>query len=213
MTSEFILRQGAGQKLEFAFNRNGCGAQELEWLSSGENMKMVQALARGEFELKPVERLLPHSKVVVDIDPTLTKEGVDAFLVSNRQGLYVPEEFDQLFKSEEQVPLPSQLEISKFEFLKLTDWWRLRKLLPENFIFGAYEVRALLATLLAKQKGGAEGVFNTDLQAHVFFVKVDEKLFAVVVKFWPEGKDWTIEVRSNVQDIHWKPRGVVFSRN
>ena len=49
--SEFILTQGAGQKLEFAVNRNGGSAPDLEWLSAGENFKAVMLLASGQAEL------------------------------------------------------------------------------------------------------------------------------------------------------------------
>ena len=51
MSSEFTIGQGAGQKLEFAFQRNGVGSDVLEWLSSGTNLELVRRLARGEAEL------------------------------------------------------------------------------------------------------------------------------------------------------------------
>ncbi|MEK7092861.1 MAG: hypothetical protein AAB927_00070 [Patescibacteria group bacterium] len=46
MDGEFILTQGAGQKLEFAINRNGGGIVDIEWLSAGDNFKQVMLLAR-----------------------------------------------------------------------------------------------------------------------------------------------------------------------
>ena len=59
MNSEFVLTQGAGQKLEFAVNRNGGSTTDVDWLSAGENFKSVMLLANGEAELvlkvKPVE--------------------------------------------------------------------------------------------------------------------------------------------------------------
>lgn len=64
--SEFILRQSAGQKLEFAVGRNGCGTLEVEWLSEGENFKSVGLLARGEAEL--VLKVKPATEVI-QIDP------------------------------------------------------------------------------------------------------------------------------------------------
>ena len=51
MNSEFVLTQGAGQKLEFAVNRNGGSTTDMEWLSAGENFRSVSLLARGEAEL------------------------------------------------------------------------------------------------------------------------------------------------------------------
>lgn len=59
MSSEFVLTQGAGQKLEFAVNRNSGSTADIDWLSTGENFKSVMLLANGEAELilktKPVE--------------------------------------------------------------------------------------------------------------------------------------------------------------
>jgi hypothetical protein len=45
------MSQGAGQKLEFAFQRNNGTTSDLDWLSTGENLKSVILLARGEAEL------------------------------------------------------------------------------------------------------------------------------------------------------------------
>jgi hypothetical protein len=62
------MSQGAGQKLEFAFQRNDGNTSDLDWLSTGENLKSVILLARGEAELtvkaKPVPT--PESKVASD---------------------------------------------------------------------------------------------------------------------------------------------------
>ncbi|MEK7208350.1 MAG: hypothetical protein AAB699_02250 [Patescibacteria group bacterium] len=63
---EFILRQGAGQKLEFAVNRNGCGAVEIEWLSEGGNIKSVSLLARGEAKLVLKQKPVIAGKVPID---------------------------------------------------------------------------------------------------------------------------------------------------
>ena len=52
MSSPFILSQGAGQKLEFAIDRNGGNTDDVDWLSAGENFKSVILLARGQAEIK-----------------------------------------------------------------------------------------------------------------------------------------------------------------
>ncbi|MEK7163428.1 MAG: hypothetical protein AAB775_01825, partial [Patescibacteria group bacterium] len=51
MSNTFAMSQGAGQKLEFAFQRNDGTTSDLDWLSTGENLKSVILLARGEAEL------------------------------------------------------------------------------------------------------------------------------------------------------------------
>jgi len=56
MTGSFVLTQGAGQKLEFALNRNGCEADVVEWLSAGGNLLKVRMLVSGvaEVVVKPL---------------------------------------------------------------------------------------------------------------------------------------------------------------
>lgn len=67
MSSEFTISQGAGQKLEFAFQRNGVGSDVLEWLSSGTNLELVRRLARGEAELiSKTKTTTPEPEVEVD---------------------------------------------------------------------------------------------------------------------------------------------------
>ncbi len=68
MNGSFVLTQGAGQKLEFAINRNRGGPEGVEWLSTGKNFRLVSLLARGECELK----YIPRSTITVL--PDLTTE-------------------------------------------------------------------------------------------------------------------------------------------
>jgi len=64
----FAMSQGAGQKLEFAFQRNDGTTSDLDWLSTGENLKSVIMLARGEAELvvKAKPAPIPESEPVID---------------------------------------------------------------------------------------------------------------------------------------------------
>jgi hypothetical protein len=62
----FALSQGAGQKLEFAFQRNDGTTSDLDWLSTGENLKSVILLARGEAELTVKVKPAPEPEVVID---------------------------------------------------------------------------------------------------------------------------------------------------
>ena len=68
MNSTFTMSQGAGQKLEFAFQRNDGITSDLDWLSTGENLQSVILLARGEAELtiKAKPASIPEPKVVID---------------------------------------------------------------------------------------------------------------------------------------------------
>ncbi len=51
MNSEFTLSQGAGQKLEFAVQRNGGASEDIEYLSTGENFRAVSLLRTGKAKL------------------------------------------------------------------------------------------------------------------------------------------------------------------
>lgn len=54
MNSEFTLSQGAGQKLEFAVQRNGGTTDDIEYLSTGENFRAVTLLRSGKAKLVEV---------------------------------------------------------------------------------------------------------------------------------------------------------------
>lgn len=64
MNSTFTMSQGAGQKLEFAFQRNDGTTSDLDWLSTGDNLKSVSLLARGEAEL--VLKTKPEPEQLID---------------------------------------------------------------------------------------------------------------------------------------------------
>lgn len=64
MNSTFAMSQGAGQKLEFAFQRNDGNTADLEWLSTGENLKSVILFARGEAELVIKVRPSPKAELL-----------------------------------------------------------------------------------------------------------------------------------------------------
>ena len=54
MNSEFTLRQGAGQKLEFAVQRNDGTTEDIEYLSTGKNFCAVTLLRMGKAKLVEV---------------------------------------------------------------------------------------------------------------------------------------------------------------
>ena len=60
------MSQGAGQKLEFAFQRNDGTTSDLDWLSTGDNLKSVSLLARGEAELVLKIKPTPEPEIVID---------------------------------------------------------------------------------------------------------------------------------------------------
>lgn len=75
--SEFVLRPGIAQKLEFGINRSGGDSADVEWLSKGGNFRNVCLLARGEAVL--VVKTKPIVHLVVNIQRHRTAyQAIDA---------------------------------------------------------------------------------------------------------------------------------------
>lgn len=69
MNSKFTLSQGAGQKLEFAVQRSGGSAEDVEYLSTGANFRAVTLLRTGKAKLVEVSDL-GFQGSVIPTDPT-----------------------------------------------------------------------------------------------------------------------------------------------
>src|SRR3989344_1080127 len=76
MNSEFTLSQGAGQKLEFAVQRNGGTPEDIDYLSTGENFRTVTLLRTGKAKLVEVTESGSEG-VVIPTAPTPTAWTVD----------------------------------------------------------------------------------------------------------------------------------------
>lgn len=76
MSSEFMLSQGAGQKLEFALQRNGGTPEDIDYLSTGENFRAVTLLRTGKAKLVEVTEM-GNEGAVIPTAPTPTAWTVD----------------------------------------------------------------------------------------------------------------------------------------
>lgn len=76
MNSEFTLSQGAGQKLEFAVQRNGGTTDDIEYLSTGENFRAVTLLRSGKARLVEVTEA-GSDGAVIPTAPTPTALTID----------------------------------------------------------------------------------------------------------------------------------------
>lgn len=74
--SKFTLSQGAGQKLEFAVQRNGGTTDDIEYLSTGENFRAVTLLRTGKAKLVEVTEA-GTDEAVISTAPTPTAWTVD----------------------------------------------------------------------------------------------------------------------------------------
>jgi hypothetical protein len=69
MNSEFVLSQGAGQKLEFAVVRNDGTSEDIDYLSTGENFRAVTLLRTGKAKLALVTET-GNGELVISTAPT-----------------------------------------------------------------------------------------------------------------------------------------------
>lgn len=76
MNSEFTLSQGAGQKLEFAVQRNGGTPEDIDYLSTGENFRAVSLLRTGKAKLALVTETGSEG-AVIPTAPTPTAWTID----------------------------------------------------------------------------------------------------------------------------------------
>jgi hypothetical protein len=76
MNSKFTLSQGAGQKLEFAVQRNGGTPEDIEYLSTAENFRAVTLLRTGKAKLVEVTETGSEGAVIPTV-PTQTAWTVD----------------------------------------------------------------------------------------------------------------------------------------
>lgn len=76
MNSEFTLSQGAGQKLEFAVQRNDGTPEDIDYLSTGENFRAVTLLRTGKAKLVEVTEA-GSDGAVIPTAPTPTAWTVD----------------------------------------------------------------------------------------------------------------------------------------
>lgn len=162
-----------------------------------------------------VDKLLESlGKVVIDIDLMQSKGEIDKFFTT-RDGLYVEDAFNQLFGEAAALEVPAHMELSKFRLRKNMKDSAIRKELPENHVFRAWEFRLMLAFQLAKQWGGKEGVFRTDGWAEIFYVKTDDgRVFTVIVNWYsdPDYREWSVSAW-DLDDYEWHAVNSVYSRN
>lgn len=79
MNSEFTLSQGAGQKLEFAVQRNGGTTEDIDYLSTGDNFRAVTLLRTGKVKLVEAE-----VKKLLRFVRTVSLPAVDKFIAAEK---------------------------------------------------------------------------------------------------------------------------------
>lgn len=215
MTSEFILRQGAGQKLEFAVNRNGCGAIEIEWLSTGNNFNQVAMLASGEYELKPVAKAVESfledmEPVTVDIDQSLNPSVIfnTSAAVGGVEGLWVAPDFAKILTLATAMPLPVSVTMKPRLLKKNANDSKIKDKLPDAHEHEPTAFVWMLATELMKVRAGKPSKVLAKGSWYLFYVAG----LVVRVRWDSVSRKWRVDVWRQDGNA-WRAGGVVFSSN
>lgn len=207
MNSKFVLTQGIGQKLEFAINRNGGTAAGVEWLSSGENWKMVSDLASGEYVLSPVTKALAVAE--------RTNVGMNLLeWFCPRDGLYF-----YTFESFKERVLTNARDdgtanIAKCNYIDLPHNMYDSEIITE-YLGGEEEVKKCAMTMkqvqsyLNKQWGGGKGDLLVDGKANLFYVLGKDDVLYVVFAYL-DGDLWFLRVWFLGEHDNWRAGHRVF---
>lgn len=214
MKSEFILTQGSGQKLEFAINRTEGDARDVEWLSTGNNFKMVRCLASGKYVLTSVahaiKKLLEKMEpVTVMIDSTINfnetlqtctaTEGVEA--------LYFDPSFTVIFE-QTTGKVPTSITMKPYSLKNSADDRLIKDKLPKVHQIDQTEFVYMLATELSKVRSGKHSDVLMKGRKCIFYVAG----LAVSVSWRLGDSKWLVFVRE-LSNYQWDVFGVVYTCN
>ena len=225
MNSTFAMSQGAGQKLEFAFQRNDGTTSDLDWLSAGENLKSVILLARGEAEL--IIKIKPASKPrtnllelvsTVEVPATTSKfVAKDKFVVNTKRNAPVKisavwDNFTTWFlsgKGKTEDPISEQT----------LRYHKLRQSSVDGPIITEFGGEAKAETtlsemfsIMAKQPNGEDGTLLNNGWANIFYIKDQNGVLRAVDVHWA-GLGWGVDAYSVEGPDAWRDGFQVFSRN
>jgi hypothetical protein len=131
-------------------------------------------------------------------------------------GLYVYATFtDRVLPAVQgEVSLPEEITLPSYTLTERAADKRIRENLPENHVFGADELCAILIDLVIKsQPNGTEGPLLTNGYANLFYVKgKDDHVCLVVVRWSADYRGWSVLAWS-LDAYTWNAEYRVFSRN
>lgn len=219
MNGSFVLTQGAGQKLEFAVNRKGGSAKDVDWLSTGDNFEVVRRLASGEYVL---------TKVAKAVEVALLSIVGSTTIVATTQEFAAREKFVINRKALAKVRITELDKGFKAWFLGKVEQpivgngvciYRLNKNSLDTSVImllgGEAKAETTLVemfTLMEKQGSGQTGDLLTNSYANIFYIRdVDGVLRAVSCNWAVDG--WYVEAYPLGNQYGWNTGRQVFSRN
>ncbi|MFA6273216.1 MAG: hypothetical protein WC673_01865 [Candidatus Paceibacterota bacterium] len=220
MNSEFVLTQGAGQKLEFAVNRNSGVTTDVDWLSAGENFKSVILLARGLAELVVKIKTIFRQLKTIPVSAIGAKPTTDCFTNQSRY-YYRDGDLDRYLPKVQ----PDQPE-SKFAVCELTEASTFKQMV-ENILGVQGDINTLskllkehghtttlptIEALIERQENGEDVGLLTNGYANFFFVENEDGSVSVVAVDRGGGQ-WDVYQRSLGRGHRWFAVYRFFLRN
>jgi hypothetical protein len=210
----FDLTQGAGQKLEFALNRTGCGAKEVEWLSTGDNLQMVRRLASGESILSPVAKVVDKllediGSVTIDMDPVVdpSEALMTAAATPEVEALRVDENFIDILV-QAKVSFPTLVTMKRHRVKKNVSDPNIESHLPKEHEIDPTAFVWMLAIELMKVRSGKQSnVLAKDW--HCLFCVAG---FVVSVWWNSGGSEWSVSVWRHF-GLAWNAENIIFTCN
>lgn len=133
-----------------------------------------------------------------------------------RKGLWVSGQAKDLFLSaaSDTVSLADEITIAPFTLTERANDKTIRDALPENHVFGACELAAILAHLVESQWGGKSGVLNEkNCNWNLFYVKgKDDQVYVVSVDWHADCREWYVNAWE-LDGGTWRAGHRIFSRH
>lgn len=208
---EFVLDPALAQEIQFSVRRNVGSTEDLKWLSSGENFRMVTLLRTGQATPVTVptpeetqKLLIPNGSFTVNA-PKKPMD-LDAFF-KDRSGLWVSDSFRNRAKAHLKTVKPTeQVKLSSSDLSRNAYDREIKPELPAN-----HEVDEMfwtIAAMIEAQEGGKEGLLLNNGHANLFYVSG----FVVNVRWNADYRRWYVHDRS-LGGHRWRAGDRVFSRN
>jgi hypothetical protein len=158
------------------------------------------------------------TSVLVPLDPVtigpINSHNPNEFFTT-REGLWISDQAKNRFLSvvDYKVDLDKETTLQSYALTESANDATIRENLPENHVFGADELCAILAHFIESQPNGKEGNLLANGYANLFYVKgKDDQVCVVHVDWYSGGREWYVLAWS-LDDCTWDAEYRVFSRN
>jgi len=217
--SELMLDVGTANEIKMALRRAGAVESDIKAMCTGDFMKGVVGLLRGEYELKPVAKAVALALLVfvgTAMFPGTTEKFVvkDNFVINTEDDTkvkisYLGDNLKSWFIGKVEDPLSrSELRYHNLKENSL-DSPIITKLGGEE---KAESSLAEMFHLMSLQKNGEEGALLNNGWANIFYIRDVNGVLRAVYVGW-DGDGWSVGADSIEDRYVWDDDRRVFSRN